>query len=61
MQRVLTRLSPEYCRLFAYKKAYKGGCHMHPRTPPPLATPLVQYVVWSLVGEFSEHDVIFSR
>ena len=25
IQRVLTRLSPEYFRLFAYKKAYKGG------------------------------------
>ena len=25
IHRVLTRLSPEYCRLFAYKKAYKGG------------------------------------
>ena len=38
IQRLLTRLSPEYCRLFAYKKAYKGGRdHMHPRTP--LATP----------------------
>ena len=40
IQRGLTRLSPEYCRLFAYKKAFKGGgvtC-----TPgPPLAMPLV--------------------
>ena len=25
IQRVLTRLSPKYCLLFAYKKAYKGG------------------------------------
>ena len=25
IQRVLTRLSPEYCGLFTYKKAYKGG------------------------------------
>ena len=32
---------PEYCRLFAQKKAYQGGGggHGHPRTP--LATPLV--------------------
>ena len=40
IHRVLTKLSPEYCRLFAYKKAYKGGGgHGHPKTP--LATPLV--------------------
>ena len=38
IQRVFTRLSPEYCGLFADKKAYKGGGHGHPRTP--LATPL---------------------
>ena len=39
IQRVLTRLSPEYCGLFPYKKAYKGGGGQgHPRTP--LATPL---------------------
>ena len=36
IQRVLTRLSPEYCRLFAYKGG-RGG-HGHPRTL--LATPL---------------------
>ena len=39
IQRVLTRLSPEYCRLFAYNKAYKGGVTGTPG-PPPLATPL---------------------
>ena len=38
IQRVLTRLSPEYCRLFAYKKAYKGG-GLHAPQEPPLATP----------------------
>ena len=39
IQRVLTRLSPEYCRLFAYNKAYKGGegGHGNPRTPPGYA------------------------
>ena len=35
---VLTRLSPEYCGLFAYKKAYKGGVTGTPG--PPLAMPL---------------------
>ena len=39
IQRVLTRLSPEYCGLSAYKKAYKGGGHGHPRTPPPWLRP----------------------
>ena len=39
IQRVLTRLSPEYCGLSAYKKAYKGGVTGTPG--PPLATPLV--------------------
>ena len=29
---------PEYCRLFAQKKAYQGGVTGTPR--PPLATPL---------------------
>ena len=38
IQRVLTRLSPEYCGLFTYKKAYKGGVTGTPG-PPPLATP----------------------
>ena len=38
IQRVLTRLSPEYCGLSAYKKAYKGGVTGTPG--PPLATPL---------------------
>ena len=30
---------PEYCRLFAQKKAYQGGGggHGHPRTPPSYA------------------------
>ena len=38
IQRVLIRLPPEYCRLFAHKKAYKGGGVTG--TPgPPLATP----------------------
>ena len=32
-------MSPEYCRLFAYKKAYKGGVTGTPG--PPLATPLI--------------------
>ena len=40
IQRVLIRLSPEYCRLFAYKKAYKGGVTGTPG--PPLATPLIR-------------------
>ena len=43
IHRVLTRLSPEYCRLFAYKKAYKGGGggggSREPQDPS-LATPL---------------------
>ena len=30
---------PEYCRLFAQKKAYQGGSRA-PQDPPPLATPL---------------------
>ena len=36
----MTFSPPEYCRLFAKKKAYRGGRggHGHPRTP--LATPL---------------------
>ena len=34
IQRVLTRLSPEYCGLFAYKKAYKGGITGTPGPPP---------------------------
>ena len=38
IQRVLTRLSPEYCGLSAYKKAYKGGVTGTPG--PPLATSL---------------------
>ena len=31
--------APEYCRLFAQKKAYQGGGegHGHPRTPPSYA------------------------
>ena len=40
IQRVLTRLAPEYCRLLTYKMAYNVGVHGHPRTP--LATPLKQ-------------------
>ena len=42
-QRVLAFSQPEYCRLFALKKAYKGGggvVYGHPRTPLPLTTPL---------------------
>ena len=35
IQRVLIRLSPEYCKLFAYKKAYKGGVTGTPGPPPP--------------------------
>ena len=38
IQRVLTRLSPEYCGLFADKKAYKRGVTGTPGNP--LATPL---------------------
>ena len=34
-------MSPEYCRLFAYKKAYKGGVTGTPGAPPPLATPMI--------------------
>ena len=37
MQRVLTKLSPEYCRLFAYKKAYKGGGSHALQDPPGYA------------------------
>ena len=33
IQRVLIRLSPEYCKLFAYKKAYKGGVTGTPGPP----------------------------
>ena len=32
---VLTRLSPEYCRLVAYKQAYKGGGGRVTGTPGP--------------------------
>ena len=35
IQRVLIRLSPEYCKLFAYKKAYKGGGVTGTPGPPP--------------------------
>ena len=31
---------PEYCRLFAQKKAYQGGWGTGTPGPPPLATPL---------------------
>ena len=34
IQRVLTKFSPEYCGLFAYKKAYKGGASRAPQDPP---------------------------
>ena len=37
IQRVLTRLSPEYCGLSAYKKAYKGGVTGTPGPPPGYA------------------------
>ena len=30
---------PEYCRLFAQKKAYQGGSRV-PQEPPPPAMPL---------------------
>ena len=33
IQMVLIRLSPEYCRFFAYKKAYKGGVMGTPGPP----------------------------
>ena len=33
IQRLLNRLSPEYCGLFAYKMAYKGGSRA-PQDPP---------------------------
>ena len=39
-QRVLAFSQPEYCRLFEYKNGLLRGGHGHPRTPPPLATPL---------------------
>ena len=32
-------MSPEYCKLFAYKKAYKGG--VTGTQDPPLATPMI--------------------
>ena len=35
---------PEYCRLFAEKKAYQGGGGSRaPQDPPPLATPLYYF------------------
>ena len=37
---VMAFLPPEYCRLFAQKKAYQGGVTGTPG--PPLATPLVR-------------------
>ena len=37
IQRVLTRLSPEYCGLSADKKAYKGGVTGTPGPPPGYA------------------------
>ena len=35
---------PEYCRLFAQKKAYQGGVTGTPG--PPLATPLILYLIY---------------
>ena len=40
-QDIVMVFSPtEYCRLFAQKKAYQGGGHGHPRTPPSYAPAL---------------------
>ena len=39
IQRVLTRLSPEYCGLSAYKKAYKGGGGVTGTPGPPWLRP----------------------
>ena len=51
-------LPPEYCRLFAQKKAYQGG---HPRTPPPSYAPGLKkyYLDWSypeVITKFSRMD-----
>ena len=43
IHRVLTKLSPEYCRLFAYKKAYKGGGGTGTPGPPPWLRPCNHY------------------
>ena len=48
---------PEYCRLFAQKKAYQEGVTGTPG--PPLATPLGvnNEIFWSEIGlEFGELD-----
>ena len=42
IHRVLTKLSPEYCRLFAYKKDYKGGVTGTPGPPPPWLRPCIR-------------------
>ena len=42
IQRVPTRLSPEYRGFFAYKKAYKGGSRAT-HDPPPWLRPLLCY------------------
>ena len=53
---------PEYCRLFAQKKAYQGGVTGTPG--PPLATPL-QFtwiiVVGSMISQLSDIKVVFDR
>ena len=50
-------LPPEYCRLFAQKKAYQGG---HPRTPPSYVPGLKKYYLdWSypeVITKFSQMD-----
>ena len=46
---VRTFSPPEYCRLFAQKKAYQGGGHGHPRTPPSYAPDMLKfdYIIFS--------------
>ena len=41
---------PEYCRLFAQKKACQGGGGSRAPQDPPLATPLVCIVCFVLQG-----------
>ena len=57
---------PEYCRLFAQKKAYQGGVTGTPG-PPPLATPLPRSNIYTVLKTFSffkvhvDEDFLFPR
>ena len=57
IQRVLTRLSLKYCRLYAYKKIYKGRGHRHSRPLPP--SPALRLCPWTLDLFSWQHLVSF--